>query len=286
MAMRSRFGSRRAVRRSLRLVAAAVGLFVVPLSSSGAQIAVDELETHLKIGRDSLGRAIAVRNESDSIQQVRVSVKDWYRDSIGTNVFADLGTHPASCADRLSVFPLTMQLPPRATEFIRLSYASVGPTDAGCWSIVLIEPVRPPITVAGAQATAELRILNGVKVYVHRAEERASGEVLYADVESSLEATAPGTPRSDSVRVRDIVVRFENTGSAHLIVHSVVEIRDESTRLVERIEGPTGYITPAAFRDFVVRVPATLPRGRYAAIVLLDFGGDEVQAAQVDFETP
>jgi hypothetical protein len=286
MSMPSRFESWRAVRRTVCLWAAVGGLLAVPTQHIAAQIAVDELETHMKIGRDSLARAIAVRNESDSTQQVRITMKDWFRDSTGMNVFVDYGTHQASCTDRLTVFPLTLQLPPRATEFVRLSYRSRGETDEGCWSIVLIEPVRPPITVAGAQATAELTILNGVKVYVHRAEERQSGEVIYADVETYFEAVQPGNPRSDSLRVRDIAVRYENTGTSHLIVNSIVEIRDETTQIVRRIEGPTGYITPAAFRDFVVRVPADLPRGRYAAIILLDSGDDEVQAAQVDFEIP
>lgn len=284
--MQKCFGSWRAVRRSLCLLAATAGLLALPASSASAQIAVDELETHLKLGRDSLARAIAVRNESDSVQQIRVSVKDWFRDSSGTNVFVDLGTHPASCADRLQVFPLTLQLPPRATEFVRINYTSKGQADEGCWSIVLIEPVRPPITIAGAQATAELTILNGVKVYVHRAEEMASAEVIYADVEVYFEPVQKGNPQSDSIRVRDVAVRLENTGTSHLIVNSVVEIRDETTQLIRRIEGPTGYITPAAFRDFLVRVPQELPRGRYAAIILLDFGADEVQAAQVEFEIP
>lgn len=283
--MRLRICSWREVRRSLCLLAATAGLLVVPLSQLTAQIAVDELETHLKLGRDSVLQAIAVRNESDSVQQVRITFKDWYRDSLGTNVFVDAGTHPASCKDRLTIFPLTLQLPPRATDFVRLTYRSTGVADEGCWGIVLIEPVRPPITVAGAQATAELTILNGVKVYVHRAQEEASGEVVYADVETYNEAVRPGVRGSDSVVVRDIAVRYENTGTSHLIVNSTIEIRDESTQLVKQITGPVGYLTPGAIRDFIVRVP-TLPRGRYAAIVLLDSGDDEVQATQVDFEIP
>lgn len=265
------------------LAAVLGGLLAVPETTAQAQIAVDELEVHLTIGRDSLGRAVAVRNESDTVQQVRITVKDWYRDSLGTNVFVDLGTHAASCKERLQVFPLTLQIPPRATDFVRLNYTATGADDPGCWGIILIEPVRPPLAPTGAPATAQITILNGVKVYLHRREERANGEVTYADVESSMQAV-PASPR-DSVLVREVVVRFENTGTSHLIVNSVVEVRDESTQLVRRIEGPVGYITPDAFRDFIVRLP-DLPRGRYAAIVLLDFGADEVQATQVDFEIP
>jgi hypothetical protein len=85
--------------------------------------------------------------------------------------------------------------------------------------------------------------------------------------------------------VRDVAVRFENTGTAHLRVKSSVEIRDETTRVVQRIEGPEAYITPRAFRDIIVRVPA-LPRGRYVAVVLLDHGADEITATQLELEVP
>lgn len=281
--MRSRLGIRQEVLRVFRLAAALGGLLAAPASGAGAQIAVDELEVHVKLGRDSLGRAVAIRNETDTLQQVRITIKDWARDSLGTNVFGDLGTFPNSCASRITAFPLTLQIPPRATDFVRVSYASVGATDPGCWSIVIIEPVRPPINLAGAQATAQVTILSGVKVYVHPEAERAAGEISYADVESYR--TVLPERSTDSVVVRDVVVRFENTGTAHLIVNSVVEIRDESTQLVHRLDGPRGYITPGAFRDFIVRLPE-LARGRYAAIVLLDYGDDEVHATQVDFEIP
>lgn len=283
--MRSRFSSWREVRRSVCLLAATAGLLAAPLSHATAQIAVDELEAHLKLGRDSVLQAIAVRNESDSVQQVRITLNDWYRDSLGTNVFVNYGTHASSCREKLSVFPLTLQLPPRSTDFVRLTYRSSGVADEGCWGIVLIEPVRPPVTVSGAQATAELTILNGVKIYVHRAQEQASGEVVYADVEAYNEAVTPGVARSDSTLVRDIAVRYENTGTSHLVVNSTIEIRDETTQVVKQITGPVAYITPGAIRDFIIRIPA-LPRGRYVAIVLLDSGDDEVQATQVDFEIP
>jgi hypothetical protein len=68
-------------------------------------------------------------------------------------------------------------------------------------------------------------------------------------------------------------------------VKSSVEIRDETTRVVQRIEGPEAYITPRANRDINDRVPA-LPRGRYVAVVLLYNGADEITATQLELEVP
>jgi hypothetical protein len=64
-----------------------------------------------------------------------------------------------------------------------------------------------------------------------------------------------------------------------------VEIRGENSQLVTTLSGPEAYMTPESFRDVLVRLPA-LERGRYAAVVLLDYGAAEITATQVEFEVP
>ncbi|MEX2181957.1 MAG: hypothetical protein WD771_07940 [Gemmatimonadaceae bacterium] len=262
-----------------------LGLLALPGGRVDAQVAVDVLERHIVLGRDPLSQVIGVRNETDSVQQVQVSVQDWERDSLGNNVFVDLGTLDASCGDRLEVFPRTLQIGPQRTENLRVTYRPTGVSDEGCWGIVMIEPVRPPITATGARSTAVITVLTGVKIYVRRSDATIAGTIEFADVEASWLPAAAGKPAADSTMVQDVVVRFVSTGTDHMRLTSVFEIRDDRTQLVARINGPVAYLTPGAFRDLLVRVPE-LPRGRYVAVVLVDFGDDEVQAAQVEFEVP
>lgn len=249
-----------------------------------AQFTVNQLEEHLRLGKDSLTQVIAVRSESSSPQQLRIQVQDWIRDSTGQNLYGSLGTLPGSCGQRLTVFPLALQLPPGGTEYLRVSYDALS-DDPGCWSIVLLEAVKPPSTTRTEGAAVSLTILTGVKFYIHAAGEVAEGDIEFADVETSYERTATRPTAPDSVLVRDVVVRYVNSGTAHLRVKSTVEIRDASTRLVHQLTGPEAYLTPGAFRDILVRVPS-LPTGRYVAITLLDDGGPEIKAAQVEFEVP
>jgi hypothetical protein len=251
-----------------------------------AQFTIEELEIHITGGeRQAVTRLIPVKSESDSVQQVRLWMSDWTRDSLGNNIMVDFGTGADSCGERLSVFPLTLQLTPRATEYVRVTYDPRDANDPGCWGIVLSENVRPPRPdPAGTSASVTITTIVGVKVYVHAANARAAGTIVGADVEEYWDVqTRQG--RKDSTFVRDVAVRFENTGTAHLRVKSSVEIRDETTRVVQRIEGPEAYITPRAFRDIIVRVPA-LPKGRYVAVVLLDHGADEITATQLELEVP
>lgn len=251
-----------------------------------AQFTIEQLEMHITAGGGQpTTQLIPIRSEIDSVQQVRLWLNDWMRDSLGSNLMVDYGTSPSSCGDRLSIFPLTLQLSARATEYIRVTYEPRGAADPGCWGIVLSETVRPPRPASEGRSTSvDITTVVGVKVYVHALNARADGMIVDTDVLGHWEH-ASRAPVPDSTFVRDAVVRFENTGTAHLRVKSSLEIRDESTRIVERVVGPEAYITPGAFRDIVIRLPA-LRTGRYVAVVLLDYGADEITAAQLDVEVP
>lgn len=247
-----------------------------------AQFAIDELEMHfVPDASGAMTKVIPIRSSSDSLQQVRITVRDWQRDSIGGNAFLEYGSHRATCEGRLEVFPLTFQLAPNATEFVRVTYTGTAAVDPGCWALVLTETVRPPSNREQGAAVSITTVM-GVKVYVHASGARADGAVISADVEEYWQAR-PTT--SDSVFVRDVAVRFANTGTAHLRVRSSLEIRNEATQIVARLEGPEAYITPEAFRDILIRLP-DLARGRYVAVILLDYGAEEITAAQVEFEVP
>lgn len=260
----------------------AVVLVVAVTRPVAAQFAIDELEMHFAPdGSGAMTKVIPIRSSSDSTQQVRVTVRDWLRDSLGGNAFLEYGSQTASCQGRLEVFPLTLQLGPQATEYVRVTYTGTAAADPGCWAVVLTETVRPP-TAREQGAAVSISTVMGVKVYVHASGATAEGSVISADVEAFWE---PRPTTADSVFVRDVAVRFANTGTAHLRVRSSVEIRNEATQIVARLDGPEAYITPEAFRDILIRLP-TLARGRYVAVILLDYGAEEITAAQVEFEVP
>ncbi len=263
-----------------------VAALVLFSREAAAQFTVESLEQHFRLGRDSLTQVIEIRSESDTAQQLRIQLKDWIRDSLGQNTYGELGSLAGSCGARIQAFPLSIQLAPRGREFVRVAYETTGAQDPGCWAILLLEAVKPPSTTRTQGAAVSLTVLTGVKLYYHAAVEDDDGEIDLADVEMSWERTRVSETRVDSTQVRDVVVRFVNRGTSHLRVKSTVEIRSENAQLLHELRGPESYITPGAFRDVLVRVPTTLAAGRYVAIALLDYGGAEIKAAQVEFEIP
>lgn len=270
----------------LALRALAVLAFgAVGAASLPAQFTIENLELHIPAGtRTSVTQLIPLRSEVDEVQQVRIWMGDWTRDSLGGNQILEHKSTPNSCGGRVTVFPSNLQLGPRATEYVRVTYDPPANPDEGCWAIVLSETVRPPAQIdAERSASITINTIVGVKVYVHAANATQNAEVISAGVEAFWLPLNP--PSRDSTIARQVAVRLANTGTAHLIVKSQVEIRDESSAIVERLKGDDAYLTPDAFRDILIRLPQ-LRRGRYAAVILLDYGADEISAAQVEFEIP
>lgn len=257
-------------------------------SFASAQVAVEALEVHLNLapGKATHTGLIPVRNELDRPQQVRVLINDWRRDSLGRNEFLDAGSLPNSCRERLQVFPMSFQVAPRSVENVRVNYDAAADS-TGCWSIVMFETVEPPKPKSaenGSYLTFQVR--TGVKIYVHSERPERAGEISFADVAQGWRpvAVAPGGP-PDSTRAWQADLRFLNTGSAHLVIRSSVEIRDLDGLLLQKVAGDEGYLTPGAVRDMRIALPDLAP-GTYLALVLVDYGGDEITAAQVEFRIP
>ncbi len=263
-----------------------LGLLLAGASPLAAQVSVEDLEMHLQLKKDtvSLTQLVPVKNLEGRAQQVRVTVGDWYRDSVGSNVFSETGTVSAKCGPGLKVFPTTFQIAPGATEFVRVTYTPKA-ADPGCWAIVFFETILPPAARPEAQGSfLSLEIRTGVKVYVHAVDAQRAGSVESADVGLHWRPANPGVSR-DSAQVREATVLFANTGTEHLRVRSTLEIRDAQGQLLRTIEGNEAPMVPGSARYIAIRLP-DLAAGDYVAVILLDYGGDEIAAAQVEFKVP
>lgn len=253
-------------------------------SSGAAQVGLDVFEVHLRPDSAERVMSIGIRSLSDSVQQVRLSLGNWQRDSSGGNVFAPYAESVGHCGDRLEIFPQTLVLGSRATDAFRVTYRRAGPVDVGCWAIVFADVVQSSSAAVSGGMGATVTVRQGVKVYVHPAQSMMSAAVEFADVES-LWVPRDTSAGNDSSLARQVAIRVVNTGNDHLILRSALEIRDASSRLLHRVEGPEAYITPDAFRDVLIRLP-DLVSGAYYVLALLDYGGDEVLAAQLEVEIP
>lgn len=274
----------------LRLPAAVGAMVLLSLTVAGvlpAQVAVDELEVHIQLARGATAphlRSFPIRNDDTTAHQVRIVVGDWHRDTLGQNQFPEATGQSLRCGARLQVFPTTLRLAPKTTELVRVSYEA-APADTGCWAIAYVETVRPPAARPDAQGSfLTIEVRTGVKIYVHR-----EGAVALGEVRDIQVRRAPPQPRGaqppDTTTRYETAVWFQSTGTAHLRVKNTLEIRSATGALLHTVAGQEAYMTPDALRVVRLLMPALDP-GEYVAVVLLDYGGDEIAAAQLDFRIP
>jgi P pilus assembly chaperone PapD len=244
---------------------ALLGVLALP-AQSHAQLSVDELEVFLRTaGTAPRTGLIRVTNETDKPIQAMLEVQDWNRDESGANQFYALGSTPGSCGDRVKIFPASLRIDARRTEAVRITYE--GDAATSCWAVVFIqgnEPVRP----SGRQSQITYVIRTGVKVYVEPENALRQGDI-------------------DSMKfVQDSVeVLFRNSGKAHLKPTGAVEVRSADNQVVAKLDISEFPIAPGDARRLKLALPK-VQSGRYVALALLDYGGDEIAAAQLEFVVP
>jgi P pilus assembly chaperone PapD len=241
-----------------------------------AQFAIDKTEMFLNPADSSTrGGVLMVRNEGTARAQATMKLEDWDRSEDGGNRFFAAGTHPQSCSKALKVFPLTLSLAPGESQAVRVDLDPSAARDLNareCWSLVLVESAVPETNSNGR--TLVYRIRTGLKVYAMPANLIADGQV--ADVAIHSGPQAPNA--KDTVEVA-----FQNTGTKHVIARGRVEFRRPDNTTAAIVDLPFAYALPGA----TMRVRAALPAltaGRYVVLAVMDYGGAEIAAAQLEHE--
>ena len=240
-----------------------------------AQISIEQLE--LRFAANSgvtpmAPQSFRINNVSDAPVQVTIRLADWDRSLTGENRYYEPGSQANSCATALSVFPMTLRIEQGRAEDVRVSVGANATSP--CHSLLFVEMPPPPATAStGANMTYNLRY--GIKIYVEP-ELAPTGEIVDATIVSA---------QTDSGRVDTLQAVFRNTGLVQAIARGHVEVRREDDSVVARIPVADFPVLGGAVRQ----VPVVLPKlvsGRYAVILFLDLGTDELLAAQALLEVP
>lgn len=268
----------RHVARGMRGVFRACALLALLLPArADAQIAVDKLELFLKPGStETRSGVLLVRNEGTERAQALVKLEDWDRTADGTNRFFAAGTQPGSCAEALHVFPATLSLAPGESQAVRVALDSISAAGmrAECWSVVVVQAQQPVRQASGRTLVYTVR--TGMKVYAMPDGLQAEGEV------SDVRVTPSGAPKDASFQAR---VTFRNTGALHVSAQGRLEIRREDNSLFGTVPLPAMHALPGAESVTTVKLPA-LPQGRYLLLAIVDYGGAELAAAQLEHDVP
>lgn len=274
--MRARCDAALETRRVRETGLAAVVLGLVLPAAGAAQLAVDRLEIFFEPGSGAEQVAsFDVANEGNRLVEATVYVRDWERRPDGEHVFSPSGSIAGSCGRFLRVFPQGLRLPPGARQTVRVALEGADSLRAACWSVVFVENTPEPAQ-RGRQITYVTRL--GVKVYGLPA-----GLVRDGEVDTLFLRAAPSAGGRPAAQGREFALSFTNTGGQPLWARGRIEVRRLDNSVAAQVEVPEFPVLPGARRELAVDVP-TLSTGRYVALALIDFGGAEIVAAQLEFE--
>jgi P pilus assembly chaperone PapD len=273
--------------RTTVLALCAVGVVVSHRAS--AQLLVDPLEvTVVTVGNTRVSGSFSLSNTSDAPVQATISRQDWDRVENGDNRFLPAGTSGTSCGAILSASPLSVRIDPHTSRIIRVGVQNAAALTKECWDIFFVEEIPQRASSKGNSLQYIFR--TGVKVYV-----APPGLTHDGAVEGMAVEDVPVAPPTSSTTVksisstaaatkRQISIRFHNSGGMHLIAKGRLEFRRLDNTLAMQVPITEFPTLPGAVRKVIVDVPAGLAAGDYVVLALIDFGGAELVAGQIDYQ--
>lgn len=240
-------------------------------------------------GSSRVSASFSLANTSDSPVQATITRQDWDRVENGDNRFLPAGSSGTSCGAMLSVSPLSIRVEPHTSRIIRLGVQNAAALSKECWDIFFVEEIPQRASVNGNSLRYIFR--TGVKVYVvppsltrdGAVENMAVEEVPVTPATSSTTAEKSVTSSAPASK-RQISIRFHNTGGMNLLAKGRLEFRRLDNSLAAEVPIAEFPTLPGALRKVMVDVPSGLAPGDYVVLGLIDFGGAELVAGQIDYQ--
>ena len=266
------------------LALCAVGVLIS--RPAAAQLLVDPLEvTLITAGSDRIATSFSLTNTTDAPVQATISRSDWDRVENGDNRFLPAGSTGKSCGQMLSVSPASVRIEPHGSRVVRLAVQSNAGLTGECWDIVFIEEVPQRGPTKGNSLQYIFR--TGVKVYVAPpglSRDGAIENMEIVDAPTKAGNAARPASASSAPAKRQVAVSFHNTGAMHLVAKGHLEFRRLDNTLARDVPIEEFPTLPGAMRRILIDIPADLPVGDYVVLALIDFGGAELVAGQIDYQ--
>jgi P pilus assembly chaperone PapD len=224
--------------------------------------------------------SFVVRNAGKNPAQAIITREDWDRAENGENRFVPSGTTPNTCGALMSAFPTAFRIEAGASQVIRLAVESAPNLAKECWDIVFVQELAQKRRLSRTGLQYIFR--TGVKVYVVPAGLKRDASITNMTVESGGSRLAAGTKAASPPVKQRIAIRFSNSGQVHLTGKGRIEFRRMDNSVAAQIPIAEFPTLPGAVRRIELNVPPTIPAGSYIALALIDFGGAEIAAGQLE----
>lgn len=267
----------------IRASCALMSVFFVLLATqawAGFSVAPLRFEFDLEKGRTGTA-SIRVSNNGKKPVSVKVYKRDFMVDPINQDIILPPGECRRGCAAWMSISPLNLDLGPKERKNVRISLTVPEDAKGTYWAFVFVEQSSKPTPVMKSKEGYDIKIHVkprwGVRIHENVP---GTGEKKGQVTDISV------TPQTKETPLK-VAVEFENTGNMLLRCNGYVEIRDQGGNEVETVQiGSKGRFSvyPDGKRLVSGTVSKRLPLGDYIALAIVDYGGEELVAGELEFQ--
>ena len=247
-----------------------------------ASFSVAPLHLNFKADRGkTITRSITIRNIGENPVSLVLYKKDFRVELNGSESELSPGLVPRGCAEWLIISPVNIDLAPKERRTARISLTVPADSRGSYWAKIYVEEASKPKPIKSKEGEY------GVQVHV----KQRWGIAIFEDVPGTGEKKGQVTDISVTPQTKEsplkVAVEFENTGNTLLRCNGYVEIRDAGGNEVETVQiGSKGSfrVYPDGKRLVSGTVSKKLPPGDYIALAIMDYGGEELVAGELEFE--
>jgi hypothetical protein len=267
------------------LVAATPGYAQIAVTSSSL---VERMAAPGETYRDT----ITIRNSSNAVQTVSLSLADYLFDAEGSTEFDEPGSQPRSNSGWVTLSQRTVSLLPHADLAVGYTIAVPSGTPAlfgTYWSVVLVEvehSVAASSTPTGLSVIPRLRYAVQLATQVGKTGEPtlAFGEPHLVRSSLSVGLMRVGasyqTPTESSLAPdRSLTIDIAHVGTRACRPAVRMEVYQQDGTLVHAATAQRGLLYPGASLRQTFGLPP-LPAGDYTVLLLADVGTDKVQGTK------
>jgi len=215
-----------------------------------------------------------VINLGDTEEEIQISLFDWTIDTEGIIQQKPPGTLERSLCPWVILSDWQFKLSPRESKDVEVRLEIPDdPAEGSHWGMVVVSGNPVPIEAEGGQFIMRVNVTYGVCLYYTNPVSVTRAGII-SDVSLS----------SDSEDGHAIRFAFKNTGNTVLRPQGYILIRDASGADVCEINVDEFFVLPGGICKVTEKIEEDLPEGNYLAIVVIDYGGENLVAGQRVFE--
>ena len=244
-------------------------------------VAVSPSSMHLGIKPGTtVTKEITIFNDTKKTNKFQIAFSDFEMGRNGKPTSMKAGEGKYALSRWINLVPSYVELKPQEKKKIKLVITIPDEPDAykAAWTIVTIDQVvdRPPLAVTNNGNTLAMGILPSIGFGVYVYQNPPNVKI------NSVEIQKFALVETEGKKTLEMIAK--NTGDGIGYCTTYAEITNINTGKKTKLNDKRFTILPQYFRDFSFDLPSDLPKGKYSAVGVLDFGSKEdIVVAEIEF---